>query len=208
MSRLAIAASAGLCIAQALGCAPVRAGVSAPVPSSAQAPTVPTSWERMRDASWAAETPTYADLFADFPPAPPTAVYDIMAHVVVLPDGARLEAHSGLAERVDDPRFVALRMRGATPPALYDLAPRKGSFHGVAALRLLPLDGNVFGRTGLLAHTYMLHGRPESNGCVVFRDYAAFLGAFRDGRITRLRVVPSVDNDARFEIVRAATPAG
>ena len=87
-------------------------------------------------------------------------------------------------------------MRGATPPALYDLAPRKFPFHGVAALRLTPVSGDVFGRSGLLTHTYMLRGRPESNGCVVFRDYDAFLRAFREGRIKRLRVVPSVGEAA------------
>ena len=125
-----------------------------------------------------------------------TAVYDISAHVVVLPDGARLEAHSGLRDDVDEPRFVRERMRGPTPPALYELAPREKAFHGVTALRLKAVSGEVFGRTGLLMHTYMLGGRPESNGCVVFRDYAAFLKAFRDGRVKRLRVVPSVGEAA------------
>ena len=42
-----------------------------------------------------------------------TAVYDISAHTVTLPDGRRLEAHSGLGEYVDNPAGVALRMRGA-----------------------------------------------------------------------------------------------
>ena len=113
-----------------------------------------------------------------------------------MPDGARLEAHSGLGVRVDDPRFVREHMHGPTPPALYDLSPRKVPFHGVAALRLKLISGDVFGRTGLLAHTYMLRGRPESNGCVVFRDYPAFLQAFRAGRIKRLRVVPSIGEAA------------
>jgi len=137
----------------------------------------------------------YTDPLAGGTP-PRTAVYDISAHVVVLPDGTRLEAHSGLRERADDPRFVREHMRGPTPPALYELAPRKAPFHGVAALRLKPVFGDIFGRTGLLTHTYMLHGRPESNGCVVFRDYASFLRAFRDGSVKRLRVVPSVGEAA------------
>ena len=34
-----------------------------------------------------------------------TAVYDISAHTVYLPDGTRLEAHSGLGSRLDDPAF-------------------------------------------------------------------------------------------------------
>ena len=87
-----------------------------------------------------------------------TAVYDISARTVYLPDGTRLEAHSGLGDYLDDPRHVDLRMRGATPPHLYELQSREELFHGVAALRLVPVggDGAVYGRSGLLAHTYML----------------------------------------------------
>ena len=109
---------------------------------------------------------------------------------MTLPDGSRLEAHSGLGGRADDPKFVREPMRGPTPPALYELAYRESPFHGVRALRLNPVSGDVFGRKGLLAHTYMLGGRPESNGCVVFRDYDAFLKAFSEGRVKRLLVVP------------------
>ena len=36
-----------------------------------------------------------------------TAVYDISAHMVYLPDGTKLEAHSGLGSKLDDPRYVA-----------------------------------------------------------------------------------------------------
>ena len=46
-----------------------------------------------------------------------TAIYDISAHTVYLPDGMRLEAHSGLGDRIDDPRFVDERDHGATPLA-------------------------------------------------------------------------------------------
>ncbi|TIW50456.1 MAG: DUF2778 domain-containing protein, partial [Mesorhizobium sp.] len=50
---------------------------------------------------------------------------------------------------------------------------------------------NKYGRDGLLAHTYMLRGgRAESNGCVVFKDYARFLAAYKKGKIKRLVVVP------------------
>ena len=120
-----------------------------------------------------------------------TAVYDISAHTVYLPDGTRLEAHSGLREHIDDPRYVHLRMRGATPPHLYDLSPREALFHGVEALRLTPVggEGAIFGRAGLLAHTYMLGPRGDSNGCVSFRDYHAFLRAYKNGQIRRLAVV-------------------
>jgi hypothetical protein len=119
-----------------------------------------------------------------------TAVYDVAAHTVYLPNGARLEAHSGLGGMKDDPRSAREVNRGATPPDLYQLTPIEGLFHGVAALRLNPAGGvDPFGRTGLLAHTYMLGPHGDSNGCVVFRDYAAFLGAYRSGQIKRLAVV-------------------
>jgi hypothetical protein len=120
-----------------------------------------------------------------------TAVYDISAHTVYLPDGTRLEAHSGLGAYLDDPRYVALRMRGATPPHVYELQPREEMFHGVAALRLLPVggDGSVYGRAGLLAHSYMLGPNGDSNGCVSIKDYDAFRKAFEEGEFTRLAVV-------------------
>jgi len=87
-----------------------------------------------------------------------TAVYDISKHMVYMPDGTRLEAHSGLGSKLDDPRYVNVRMLGPTPPHVYDLQPRETLFHGVPALRLNPVGGEdaIFGRTGLLAHTYML----------------------------------------------------
>ncbi|MBM3564276.1 MAG: DUF2778 domain-containing protein [Alphaproteobacteria bacterium] len=120
-----------------------------------------------------------------------TAIYDISAHTVYLPNGAKLEAHSGLREHLDDPRFVHLRMRGATPPHVYDLTPREALFHGVEALRLTPVggEGAIFGRAGLLAHTYMLGPNGDSNGCVSFRDYQAFLRAYKNGEVRRLVVV-------------------
>ena len=49
-----------------------------------------------------------------------TAVYDITARTVTLPSGEVLEAHSGLGEAMDNPRYVHLRMRGSTPPGTYD----------------------------------------------------------------------------------------
>ena len=123
-----------------------------------------------------------------------TAVYDISAHTVYMPDGTRLEAHSGLGELLDDPRHVDARNRGATPPHLYDLQLREQPFHGVQALRLNPVGGSgVFGRTGLLAHTYMLGPKGDSNGCVSFRDYRAFLQAYANGQVKRLVVVAGID---------------
>ena len=95
-------------------------------------------------------------------PCDRTALYDIEAHTVYLPSGERLEAHSGLGSRFDDPRYVSEKNRGATPPHLYDLELRRDLFHGVAALRLNPVGGgNMFGRAGILAHSYMLGPRGD-----------------------------------------------
>ncbi len=120
-----------------------------------------------------------------------TAVYDISARTVTLPDGTKLEAHSGLGPMLDDPRYVAEHDRGATPPHVYELESRDGLFHGVQALRLDPVGGDatVFGRSGLLAHSYMLGPGGDSNGCVSFKDYDAFLRAYQQGRVKRLVVV-------------------
>jgi hypothetical protein len=124
-----------------------------------------------------------------------TAVYDISAHMVYLPDGTRLEAHSGLGSKLDDPRYVHVRMLGPTPPHVYDLTPREALFHGVPALRMTPVGGEeaIFGRSGLLAHSYMLGPNGDSNGCVSFRDYNAFLNAYRNQGIKRLAVVAKVE---------------
>jgi Protein of unknown function (DUF2778) len=124
-----------------------------------------------------------------------TAVYDISAHMVYLPDGTRLEAHSGLGSQLDDPRSANIRMRGVTPPHMYELTPREALFHGVPALRLNPVGGEetIYGRSGLLAHTFMLGPNGDSNGCVSFRDYNAFLNAYRNQGIKRLAVVARVD---------------
>src|SRR5271165_737740 len=122
-----------------------------------------------------------------------TAVYDISARTVYLPDGTRLEAHSGLGDRLDNPRYVSERMRGPTPPHVYELEPREASFHGVQALRLIPIgDGDLFGRAGLLAHPFMLGPNGDSNGCVSVKDYEAFLRAYQNGLIKRLVVVASL----------------
>jgi Protein of unknown function (DUF2778) len=119
-----------------------------------------------------------------------TAVYDISAHTVYLPDGTTLEAHSGYGSNLDDPRSATERMRGVTPPTTYELKPRESPFHGVAALRLIPLDEDkVHGRSGLLAHTFMLGPNGQSNGCVSFRNYQAFLQAYLNNKIKRLAVV-------------------
>jgi len=124
-----------------------------------------------------------------------TAVYDISAKMVYLPDGTTLEAHSGLGEKLDDPNSARVRMLGVTPPHIYELKPREALFHGVPALRLTPVGGEdaIYGRTGLLAHTYMLGPNGDSNGCVSFKDYYAFLDAYKNKGIKKLAVVTRVE---------------
>jgi Protein of unknown function (DUF2778) len=123
-----------------------------------------------------------------------TAVYDISTHTVYMPDGGKLEAHSGFGASLDDPTRVAEKDTGPTPPDIYDLELRGQPFHGVRALRLVPEDDQkTLGRTGLLAHSFMLGPNGQSNGCVSFRDYDAFLRAYTNHQVKRLVVVASLD---------------
>jgi hypothetical protein len=122
-----------------------------------------------------------------------TAVYDITAHAVYLPNGTVLEAHSGMGSMRDDLEHVSVANFGATPPAVYALKPREKDFHGVSALRMTPADGSdIYGRSGLLVHSYMLGPNGDSNGCVSVRDYDRFLRAYNDGQFSRIAVVSSV----------------
>jgi hypothetical protein len=124
-----------------------------------------------------------------------TAIYDIVARKVYMPNGRQLEAHSGLGVHMDDPHFINLKGQGPTPPNVYDLTLREELFHGVRAIRLNPVDdGKMFGRDGILAHTYMLGPNGQSNGCVSFNDYDAFLNAFLKGEVERIVVVEHLEN--------------
>jgi hypothetical protein len=119
-----------------------------------------------------------------------TAIYDITARTVYLPNGRRLEAHSGLGDHMDDVRHVNARGTGPTPPNVYELKLREELFHGVRAIRLIPTDNSkMHGRSGILAHSYLLGPSGQSNGCVSFSDYTAFLDAFLRGDVNRLVVV-------------------
>jgi hypothetical protein len=122
-----------------------------------------------------------------------TAVYDISAHTIYMPNGYQLEAHSGFGTLKDDPQHVNERDVGATPPAVYDLRLRERKFRGVQALRMIPKGhNNILGRSGLLAHSYMLGPNGDSNGCVSIKDYERFLGAFQNGEVKHLLVVTSL----------------
>ncbi|WOH85377.1 DUF2778 domain-containing protein [Bradyrhizobium sp. BEA-2-5] len=150
------------------------------------------------DANVTGSIPSTLDQNPMFGGAPPyerdTAVYDITAKAVYLPDGTKLEAHSGLGSNLDDPRSSHLKMVGVTPPHIYTLKPREALFHGVPALRLTPIGGEsaIHGRDGLLAHTFMLGPNGDSNGCVSFKDYYAFLDAYRNKGIRKLAVLARI----------------
>jgi hypothetical protein len=120
------------------------------------------------------------------------AVYDISAARVYMPDGTVLEAHSGIGHMADNPKYAHVKMKGPTPPHTYNLQMREKRFHGVEAIRMLPVDGkNKHGRDGFLTHSYLLRGgRAESHGCVAFKDYEKFLTAFKKGKVKQMVVVP------------------
>jgi hypothetical protein len=186
---------------------PRALGRSAPEPAPVTAsPLAGVSNNRLRttEASEDSSSPLEADRR--------TAIYDIAAHTVYLPNGRRLEAHSGLGSHMDDPRYVNTKGRGPTPPNVYDLTLREQSFHGVRALRLTPVGGgNMFGRDGMLAHSYMLGPNGQSNGCISFSDYPVFLDAFLKGEVDRVVVVEHLASapgsktasDLVFEAVKA-----
>ncbi len=44
----------------------------------------------------------------------------------------------------------------------------------------------------MLPHTYMLGPDGDSNGCVSFKNYDAFLQAYQSGQIKRLAVVAAL----------------
>jgi len=122
------------------------------------------------------------------------AVYDITNATVFMPNGTKLEAHSGIGGMRDNPKFTHVKMRGPTPPGTYKLSMRESLFHGVAAIRLTPVDGKApQGRTGLLAHSFLLRVRGDSHGCVAFAEYDRFLKAFQRGEITHMVIVPKWD---------------
>ena len=119
-----------------------------------------------------------------------TAVYDISARVVYLPDGTRLEAHSGLGAGA---RQSALRGRARSGP---DAA---ACLRADAAGRLLPRRPGDTAQSGRRRRNLWprriagppVHARPNgnSNGCVSFKDYKAFLRAYENGQIKKLAVV-------------------
>jgi len=127
-------------------------------------------------------------------PRSKVAVYDISAATVHMPDGSKLEAHSGIGHRMDNPKYAHVRNLGPTPPNVYRLRMRERRFHGVEAIRMLPVDRAAMkGRDGMLTHTRLLRRSIGSHGCVAFKDYNKFLNAFKKGKVKTLIVVPSME---------------
>jgi hypothetical protein len=184
-----------------------------PERAPSHSPNTMTAYAKPDDAEDTAPMSGLAKLFQRKPHLPGAgsgvAVYDVRNAVVYMPNGDKLEAHSGLGQMVDKPRYASVKNRGPTPPNTYKLVLRERRFHGVEAIRLLPVNGEKkFGRDGLLAHTYMLRGGlAQSNGCVVFKDYKRFLRAFKRGNVTRLVVVPDLSHASPAVIASAARGA-
>ncbi len=148
------------------------------------------------------ETGLFDKLFADPDRAakavlaanPNTVLYDIAKRVVYMPDGEKLEAHSGYGEWLDDPESMHRKMVGVTPPNVYTVSFREKPFHGVRALRMKPVGtGNMYGRDGILAHSYLLGDAGASNGCISVKDYDKFVKAYDDGKFTQIIVLRSAD---------------
>ena len=141
-------------------------------------------------------------------PAAKIAVYDISAATVHMPDGTKLRAHSGIGHRMDNPKYAYVKNLGPTPPNVYKLRMRERRFHGVEAIRMLPVDRAAMkGRDGMLAHTPLLRRSKGSHGCVAFQDYKKFLKAFKNGKVKTMIVVPSMEKlptyMAKFETANA-----
>ncbi len=132
---------------------------------------------------------------------PNTALYDITKRVVYLPDGEKLEAHSGYGPSMDDPESVHRKDVGVTPPNVYAVSFREKPFHGVRALRMKPVGGgNMYGRDGILAHSYLLGDAGASNGCISVRDYDKFVQAFEDGKFSQIIVLRSADEPVPSQV--------
>lgn len=132
---------------------------------------------------------------------PNTALYDIARRVVYLPDGDRLEAHSGFGPFLDDPQSVARKDVGVTPPNVYAVSFREKPFHGVRALRMKPVGvANMYGRDGILAHSYLLGEAGASNGCISVRDYDKFVQAYEAGKFNQIIVLRSADEPVPAQV--------
>jgi Tlde1 domain len=91
-----------------------------------------------------------------------------------------------------------------TPPNVYAVSFREKPFHGVRALRMKPVGGgNMYGRDGILAHSYLLGAEGASNGCISVRDYDKFVQAFEDGKFNQIIVLRSADEPVPSQVAGA-----
>lgn len=161
----------------------------APPPASAPAEPAPKAPDAPSSAEQGVPLPTPGSGFA---------LYDIEGQVVYMPNGEKLEAHSGYGDSMDDVRQVALKMRGPTPPNVYTLRPREALFHGVETLRMTPVGGGkMYGRDGFLVHPFMMGPRGDSNGCISVKDHTKILAAYRRGEVRKIVVVARLPNSRK-----------
>lgn len=168
-----------------------------PQPNSQAKPDEPGIFEKLfADPDRAAKAVVAAN--------PKTVLYDITKRAVYMPDGEKLEAHSGFGRFMDDPNSMHRKDVGVTPPNVYTVSFREKPFHGVRALRMKPVgNGNMYGRDGFLTHSFLLGTNGESNGCISLRDYDKFLQAYEDGKFERIIVVRSVDEPLPSQVASA-----
>ena len=132
---------------------------------------------------------------------PNTVLYDITKRAVYMPDGEKLEAHSGFGQFMDDTDSVHRKDVGVTPPNVYAVSFREKPFHGVRALRMKPVGGgNMYGRDGILAHSFLLGEAGASNGCISVRDYDKFLQAYEDVKFNQIIVLRSADEPVPSQV--------
>ena len=135
---------------------------------------------------------------------PNTALYDIAKRAVYLPDGVKLEAHSGYGQYMDDLESMHRKDVGVTPPNVYAVSFREKPFHGVRALRMKPVgSGNMYGRDGILAHSFLLGEEGASNGCISVRDYDKFLQAYEDGKFNQIIVLRNANEPVPSQVANA-----
>ncbi len=132
---------------------------------------------------------------------PNTVLYDITKRAVYMPDGEKLEAHSGYGQYMDDVESMHRKDVGVTPPNVYTVSFREKPFHGVRALRMKPVGGgNMYGRDGFLTHSFLLGTNGQSNGCISVRDYDKFLQAYEDGKFDQIIVLRSADEPGPSQV--------
>ncbi len=126
-----------------------------------------------------------------------TAIYDISAATVYLPSGEKLEAHSGIAtcatiRAMLTRRCVALRHRAL-------ISFRCVKAYSTGSKQCVCSQPMVAIRTTATAcwRTHTCCAGQDSNGCVVFKDYARFLRAFKRGEVNRMIVVTSMSSSSK-----------